>query len=133
MEQDLAAFREAVRSRRRATGRTQQELARRVGVHPDVLSHKLHARGAVLTSADVTAIVTVLAGWGAIGSQADPPGQLLLGVPGRPAARPHRLPERRQIPLHGPSPSPPHARAIPQHFCRTFAAPNSWCPHLPRA
>ena len=65
MDGDLAAFREAVRARRRAAGRTQQQLARRVGVHPDVLSHKLHARGAVLTSADVTAIVTVLAGWGA--------------------------------------------------------------------
>jgi len=79
---DLAAFREAVRARRRAAGRTQQQLARRVGVHPDVLSHKLHARGAVLTSADVTAIVTVLAGWGAVGSQADARALLALaGVP----------------------------------------------------
>ena len=82
MEQDLAAFREAVRARRRAAGRTQQQLARRVGVHPDVLSHKLHARGAVLTSADVTAIVTVLAGWGAVGSQAEARALLaLMGVP----------------------------------------------------
>ena len=79
---DLAAFREAVRARRRAAGRTQQQLARRVGVHPDVLSHKLHARGAVLSSADVTAIVTVLAGWGAVGSQAEARGLLaLMGVP----------------------------------------------------
>jgi predicted ATPase len=75
---DLAAFREAVRARRRAAGRTQQQLARRVGVHPDVLSHKLHARGAVLTSADVTAIVTVLAGWGAVGSQAEARSLLAL-------------------------------------------------------
>ena len=82
MEQNLAAFREAVRARRRAAGRTQQQLARRVGVHPDVLSHKLHARGAVLTSADVTAIVTVLAGWGAVGSQAEARALLaLMGVP----------------------------------------------------
>jgi predicted ATPase len=79
---DLAAFREAVRARRRAAGRTQQQLARRVGVHPDVLSHKLHGRGAVLSSADVTAIVTVLAGWGAVGSQAEARGLLaLMGVP----------------------------------------------------
>jgi len=82
VEQDLAAFREAVRARRRAAGRTQQQLARRVGVHPDVLSHKLRARGAVLTSADVTAIVTVLAGWGAVGSQAEARALLaLMGVP----------------------------------------------------
>jgi predicted ATPase len=79
---DLAAFREAVRARRRAAGRTQQQLARRVGVHPDVLSHKLHARGAVLTSADVTAIVIVLAGWGGVGSQAEARALLaLMGVP----------------------------------------------------
>jgi hypothetical protein len=83
---DLAAFREAVRAARRAAGRTQQQLARGVGVHPDVLSHKLHARGAVLTSADVTAIVTVLAGWGAVGSQAEARGLLALaGVPAQAA------------------------------------------------
>jgi len=82
VEQDLAAFREAVRARRRAAGHTQQQLARRVGLHPHVLSHKLHARGAILTSADVTAIVTVLAGWGAIGSQAE--AQALLALAGVP-------------------------------------------------
>ena len=82
MEQDLAAFREAVRARRRAAGHTQQQLARRVGLHPHVLSHKLHARGAILTSADVTAIDTVLAGWGAIGSQAE--AQALLALAGVP-------------------------------------------------
>jgi hypothetical protein len=54
VDEDLAAFREAVRQRRRAVGRTQQQLARGVGLHPDVLSHKLHARDALLTSADVT-------------------------------------------------------------------------------
>jgi predicted ATPase len=82
VERDLAAFREAVRARRRAAGRTQQQLARGVGVHPDVLSHKLYARGAVLTSADVTAIVTTLAGWGAVGSQAEARSLLaLMAVP----------------------------------------------------
>jgi predicted ATPase len=79
---DLAAFREAVRQRRRAAGRTQQQLARGVGLHPDVLSHKLHARGALLTSADVTAILTTLAGWGAVGSQAEARTLLaLMGLP----------------------------------------------------
>ena len=89
MDGDLAAFREAVRARRRMAGRTQQQLARRVGVHPDVLSHKLHARGAVLTSADVTAIVTVLAGWKAVGSQAEAlaPPPAPAGPGPRPASR----------------------------------------------
>ena len=50
MEQDLAAFREAVRSRRRATGRTQQELARRVGVRR-VLPRALAARLDALVAA----------------------------------------------------------------------------------
>ena len=90
MDGDLAAFREAVRARRRMAGRTQQQLARRVGVHPDVLSHKLHARGAVLTSADVTAIVTVLAGWKAVGSQAE--ARALLALAGVPAPRPGSRP-----------------------------------------
>jgi predicted ATPase len=79
---DLAGFREAVRQRRRAAGRTQQQLARGIGVHPDVLSHKLHGR-ALLTSADATAIVTVLAGWGAIGSRAG--ARALLALAGVPA------------------------------------------------
>lgn len=62
---DVQGFREAARERRRAAGRTQQQLARAIGLHPDVLSHKLHERGgAVLTTAEVTAIVTTLAGWG---------------------------------------------------------------------
>ena len=69
---DLAGFREAVRLRRRTVGRTQQQLARAIGLHPDVLSHKLHKRsGAMLTTSDVAAIVTTLAAWGAIGSQAE--------------------------------------------------------------
>ena len=69
---DLAGFREAVRLRRRSVGRTQQQLARAIGLHPDVLSHKLHQRsGAMLTTSEVAAIVTTLAAWGAIGSQAE--------------------------------------------------------------
>jgi len=55
VEQDLAAFREAVRSRRRATGRTQQELARRVGVRrvlPRALAARLDALVAATSYAD---------------------------------------------------------------------------------
>ena len=60
---DLRGFREAVREHRRAVGRTQQQLARSVGLHPDVLSHKLNGRDqAVLTTPDVIGIATTLAG-----------------------------------------------------------------------
>ena len=69
---DLREFREKVRERRRAVGRTQQQLARSVGLHPDVLSHKLNGRDhAVLTTPDVIGIAVTLAGWGALVSRAD--------------------------------------------------------------
>jgi transposase-like protein len=68
---DPERFRLAVRERCRAAGHTQQQVAREIGLHPDVLSHKLHQRGAGLTAADVIAIVTTLAGWGAVASQAE--------------------------------------------------------------
>ncbi|HEY1918720.1 MAG TPA: tetratricopeptide repeat protein [Streptosporangiaceae bacterium] len=68
---DADGFRQAVLQRRRAAGRTQQQLARAIGLHPDVLSHKLHQRGARLTATEVTAIVQALAGWGVIASRAE--------------------------------------------------------------
>jgi non-specific serine/threonine protein kinase len=69
---DLRGFREAVRAHRRAVGRTQQQLARSIGLHPDVLSHKLNGRdNAVLTTPDVIGIATTLAGWGALVTRAD--------------------------------------------------------------
>ena len=69
---DLRAFREAVREHRRAVGRTQQQLARSVGLHPHVLSHKLNGRdNAVLTTADVIGIASTLAGWGALATRPD--------------------------------------------------------------
>jgi predicted ATPase/DNA-binding XRE family transcriptional regulator len=69
---DLRAFRETVREHRRAVGRTQQQLARSIGLHPHVLSHKLNGRdNAVLTTADVIGIASTLAGWGALVTRAD--------------------------------------------------------------
>jgi predicted ATPase len=69
---DLRGFRETVREHRRAVGRTQQQLARSIGLHPDVLSHKLHGRdNAVLTTPDVIGIATTLADWGALVTRAD--------------------------------------------------------------
>jgi len=80
---DLGGFRVAVRARRRAAGRTQQQLARAVGLHPDVLSHKLNARdGAVLTAPEVAGIAVTLAGWGALATRAEVVALLeLMDVP----------------------------------------------------
>jgi predicted ATPase len=80
---DLRGFREAVWVHRRAVGRTQQQLARSIGLHPDVLSHKLNGRdNAVLTTPEVIAIATTLAGWGALVTRADVLDLLeLMGVP----------------------------------------------------
>ena len=69
---DLAAFSAAVREHRRAVGHTQQQLARAIGLHPNVLSHKLNGHdGAVLTTPEVIGIVTTLASWGAIVTRAE--------------------------------------------------------------
>ena len=69
---DLHGFRATVRERRRAVGRTQQQLARSVGLHPDVLSHKLNGRDhSMLTTPEVIGIAIALADWGALVSRAD--------------------------------------------------------------
>ncbi|MBV9095602.1 MAG: AAA family ATPase [Streptosporangiaceae bacterium] len=86
---DLRAFRDAVREHRRAVGRSQQQLARSIGLHPDVLSHKLHGRdNAVLTMPDVIGIAITLASWGALVTRADVHALLgLMEVP------PHAIPD----------------------------------------
>ena len=69
---DLRGFRAAVREHRRAVGHTQQQLARSIGLHPDVLSHKLNGRdSAVLTTPEVVGIATTLARWGAMVTTSD--------------------------------------------------------------
>src|ERR1700749_116243 len=61
---DLHGFRDAVRTHRRAVGRTQEQLARSVGLHPHVLCRKLNGHGqAVLTGPEVVALATPLAAW----------------------------------------------------------------------
>ena len=103
---DLRGFREAVREHRRAVGRTQQQLARSIGLHPDVLSHKLNSRdNAVLTTPDVIGIATTLAGWGALVTRADV----------------YALLDLAEVPPH----AIPAAAALPQ-LCRTGAATNVW-------
>ena len=80
---DTTQFRDAVRARRRAAGRTQQQLARAIGLHPDVLSHKINGSdSAMLTNQDVVAIVTALAAWGVLASRAEAEELLaLMAVP----------------------------------------------------
>jgi predicted ATPase/Tfp pilus assembly protein PilF/DNA-binding XRE family transcriptional regulator len=80
---DIEGFRQAVRERRRAAGRTQQQLARAIGLHPHVLSHKLNERdGAVLTVPEVIAIVITMASWGGVGSRDEVSALLaLMAVP----------------------------------------------------
>ena len=69
---DQVAFRLALRERLRVVGCTQQQLARAIGLHPHVLSHKLHERdAAALTTPEVVSIVVTMAGWGGVGSKAD--------------------------------------------------------------
>jgi len=81
-------FRQMVRGRLGTIGRTQQELARAIGLHPSVLSHKLHGRdSATLTQADVVRIVQELAAWGALTTQAE--ARALLATM---AVPPHALP-----------------------------------------
>ena len=78
---DLPAFRQAVRVKLRAAGRTQQQLAREMGLHPDVLSHKINGRdGSVLTARDAVALIATLAAWGAISTQREADDLLRLGA-----------------------------------------------------
>jgi predicted ATPase len=81
---DMARFRDGVRAYRRAVGRSQQQLATAVGVHPNVLSHKLNRHGrAVLTAPEAIRIVTTLAGWGALETRSA--AEELLAAAGVPA------------------------------------------------
>src|SRR5262249_21773123 len=85
---DLARFRDEVRTYRRAVGRSQQQLATAVAVHPNVLSHKLNGHGqAVLTTPEAIRIVTTLAAWGALESRSA--AEELLTAAGVP---PHAIP-----------------------------------------
>src|SRR6516164_2456956 len=76
---NLAAFRAAVDGYRRPTGHSQQELAGTLGLHPKVLSHKLHGSdGAILRHDEVRGIVRVLAAWQALTTR--PQAIELLGL-----------------------------------------------------
>src|SRR5215469_2993077 len=69
---DLAAFRAAVDGYRRPTGHAQQELAGALGLHPKVLSHKLHGNdGAALRHDEVRGVVRALAAWHALQTRAE--------------------------------------------------------------
>jgi len=65
----------------RTAGRAQQQLAREMALHPDVLSHKINGRdGSVLTARDTVALIATLARWGAISTQQEADDLLRLGA-----------------------------------------------------
>jgi predicted ATPase len=116
---ELAEFREQVRAYRRAAGRSQQQLASAIGIHPNVLSHKLNRHGqAVLTTPEVIGIVTTLAEWGALDDRAAVERLLAsAGVPGHAipatawAAPPLSvLPGASNLGERPPPPAPPGSR-----------------------
>ncbi len=74
---NLDRFREQVSEARRKTGRLQMELARELGIDPQVLSRKLHgAKQAILTHVEVKQIISTLAAWDAITTRGEA-GELL--------------------------------------------------------
>ena len=71
MKVNTERFREQVRSYRAPTCKTQEDLAKVLGLNPQVLSHKLHRiRNTRLTHCEVKAIVKTLVEWGAMSKQA---------------------------------------------------------------
>ena len=81
---NLDRFRQKVSNALRQSGRLQKELAQALGIHPQVLSRKLHgAKNNVLTHGEVKQIVKALAGWDAIATQSE--GVELLSLMGLPA------------------------------------------------
>ncbi len=129
---ELVRFREAVRTHRRIVGRSQQQLANALGLHPNVLSHKLNGHGqATLTTREVVGIVTTLADWGALPSREDAKGLLHLG-----GVRPHaaealwKQPPLSVLPADAvAAPGPPAARA-PRQGNLKLAPPSVPTPSL---
>src|SRR5258708_28977079 len=67
---NMGAFSEHVKAYLRTSGYSQSELADALGIHPKVLSRKLHGNGnARLTHLEIQRVITILAGWHAIATQ----------------------------------------------------------------
>ncbi len=67
---NMGAFSERVKAYLRTSGYSQSELADALGIHPKVLSRKLHGNGnARLTHLEIQRVITILAGWHAITTQ----------------------------------------------------------------
>jgi len=67
---DVAAFGDRVQKYLRVSGYTQKQLAGALGLHPKVLSRKLHGNeDARLTQIEVRRIITTMASWQAIATQ----------------------------------------------------------------
>src|SRR6266480_6652530 len=66
----VGAFRDRVQTYLRTSGYSQKELAEALGLHPKVLSRKLHGSGnAHPTHLEVRRIITALARWQVIATQ----------------------------------------------------------------
>src|SRR5258708_12708706 len=67
MHGDSELFSDSVQEYRHTSGYTQKELANELGLHPKVLSRKLHSSGnAYLTHQEIRCIIITLAEWSAI-------------------------------------------------------------------
>jgi hypothetical protein len=67
MHGDSELFSDSVQEYLHTSGYTQKELAKALGLHPKVLSRKLHSSGnAYLTHLEIRCIITTLAEWSAI-------------------------------------------------------------------
>src|SRR5258708_17989286 len=67
---DVGAFGDRVQKYLRVSGYTQKQLAGALGLHPKVLSRKLHGNeDARLTQIEVRRIITTMASWQAIATQ----------------------------------------------------------------
>src|SRR5258708_15925830 len=104
---DVAAFGGRVQEYLRVSGYTQKQLAGELGLHPKVLSRKLHGNeDARLTQIEVRRIITTMASWQAIATQ-DEVIQLLELAQIQPSsftADECRSPPLRPLP---PNPTPP--------------------------
>lgn len=126
----LAEFRTSVQAYRRKTGHTQQQLGEAIGLHPNVLSHKLNGKGRfTLTREDVKKIVKTLAAWAALTTQHE--AFELLGLVGVPATC-FTVEEWRRPPLNHLQPEPPTTPSTRRAESQVWSLPTPISPLIGR-